>query len=90
MKYGSKSVNSAENQNKLALKGFFIDYKYLMMVRNFKNLIIIFINQIYFIQKRLRQKVETITSKVDVIRTKWDKCLSEWLRLSVTLKDEGM
>ena len=41
-------------------------------------------------QDRMKQKIQTLDSKVDVIQTQWTQLLFRWGRKAAQTKDEGM
>ena len=41
-------------------------------------------------QRRMVQKIQTLESKVDVVRHHWEISIFNWLRKAIALKDEGM
>ena len=60
------------------------------MVRDFLDATRIFIDNINFINKRMRGQCLARDAKTEIISHHWDGLLNQWLHAALIYKDEGM
>ena len=60
------------------------------MLQTVKNKTIYFHQQIHFIQARIQSKLQTLESKVDIMRVHWENMLFKWYQKAFETKDVGM
>lgn len=60
------------------------------MVRDFLNCTRIFIDNINFINKRMRGQCVARDAKTELISRHWDGLINKWLHAAILFKDDGM